>query len=295
MGKTDREENQGGDASSKDAKRQRKEHQEKVEKGEVAKVKKALPPGYKCNACGAVGLHAIYECPEKVDKKKNAGGGDSGKKHEGSAAAADDAEEEEEEQKNVKQVYISGLPYDMTVAKLLQALKDHDCDGVKQPFGVHLVTFEDNKQKCKGVAFVTFVDTESAEMCINKLSGISLNEAKPHLKVSCELNKRKQAKEWKPPSQARVSLNFTGKQSRGGNAKDAAAGADRPKRCYRCGGNHEPSNCHAERICYRCKSTEHLSGQCPLRKGGPKPLLPSSSSALVSTENKKIKFGDEEE
>ena len=36
-----------------------------------------------------------------------------------------------------KQIYISGLPYDMNVAKLLKLLSEKKCEGVKQPFGVH--------------------------------------------------------------------------------------------------------------------------------------------------------------
>ena len=69
----------------------------------------------------------------------------------------------------------------------------------KQPFGVHLMTFADNPQKCKGVAFITYVDANFAKASIKKLSGLCLNESKPNLKLSCELNTRKQAQEWKPP------------------------------------------------------------------------------------------------
>lgn len=39
------------------------------------------------------------------------------------------------------------------------------------------------------------------------------------------------------------------------------------KRCYRCGGKHDPATCTNPRICYRCKSSEHMSTQCPLKSG----------------------------
>ena len=265
------------DAESRKLKR--KEHQRKVEMGLVEKVKKApLPEGYVCKACGAKGEHAIYDCHLNKNKKK--------RKISDEVAPSDTLAPEENEV-DPKQVYISGLPFDMTVGKLLKELQERGCEGVKQPFGVHIVTFDDNKQKCKGIAFVTFVDSISAENCCKKLSGISLNEAKPNVKVSCEVNRKVQKKEWKPPSDAKVSLSFKNK-----GTVDAASGRAE-KRCYRCGGRHNPAECRADRICYRCKSSGHLSAQCPSRPGGPKPLLPSSQSSLVSKENKKIKFDED--
>lgn len=264
--------------SDKEAKRlQRKEHQKKVEMGLCEKVKKALPVGYVCKVCGAKEEHAIYDCPLNKGKKRKV------------SEAADGADVRGvQDEKEVKQVYISGLPFDMTVAKLLKVLQEYNCEGVKQPFGVHVVTFPDNKQKCKGIAFVTFVDKASAEGCSEKLRGISLNEAKPHVKVSCEMNRRKQEKEWKPPSDAKVSLSFNNTLKRGKNSH--GQGGERVMRCYRCGGNHNPTECREERICYRCKSTGHLSAQCPSRPGGPKPLLPTSNSTIVSQKNTKITF-----
>lgn len=288
MGKTERDTDDDKEA----LKRRRKEHQEKVAAGLEPKVKKALPEGYKCNACGAVGLHAIYDCPQKKNKKKDVDGGEA-KGSSPSPPSSSSRKEEVVDEKDLKQVYISGLPFDMTVAKLLKELQDRDCTGVKQPFGVHVVTFDDNKSKCKGIAFVTFIDRASADECCKKFSGISLNEEKPHVKIICQINKRKQEKEWKPPSDAKVSLKFSGNNYNHSGKSGKYGGDQKEKRCYRCGGNHNPSTCQAERICYRCKQTGHLSSQCPLRPGGPKPLLPTSKSDLVSSENTKITFGDD--
>lgn len=36
--------------------------------------------------------------------------------------------------------------------------------------------------------------------------------------------------------------------------------------CYRCGKFHEVASCTNNRICYRCKSSDHLSSECPRRK-----------------------------
>ena len=38
------------------------------------------------------------------------------------------------------------------------------------------------------------------------------------------------------------------------------------KRCYRCGGKHEPKDCTNDRRCYRCGGTDHISTECHLKK-----------------------------
>ena len=40
------------------------------------------------------------------------------------------------------------------------------------------------------------------------------------------------------------------------------SGAQPTKRCFRCGECHDPKKCTNARICYRCKSTDHLSSEC---------------------------------
>jgi RNA recognition motif-containing protein len=280
------------DIDKEETKRRRKEHQLAVEQGKAQKVVKPLPPGYTCKACGAVEQHAIYNCPLKQTSKDKASVSRSPEDRRENTDDFGRGGDGEKELTEAKQVYISGLPYDMNVAKLLSLLKENGCEGVKQPFGVHLMTFADNPQKCKGVAFVTFVNAASAKSSIEKLSGLCLNESKPHLRLGCELNTRKQAQEWKPPSEARVSLNFSGNDHSGTGKKRKNLGKGNTKCCYRCGGLcQDPSKCTAERICYKCKGTGHLSSHCPLRKN---PNLPSSTSSIISSENKKMKFDDDD-
>jgi hypothetical protein len=35
------------------------------------------------------------------------------------------------------------------------------------------------------------------------------------------------------------------------------------KHCFRCGGIHDPSTCNNPRICYKCRTSGHLSSECP--------------------------------
>mmetsp|Transcript_2530 Transcript_2530/g.3881 ORF Transcript_2530/g.3881 Transcript_2530/m.3881 type:complete len:172 (-) Transcript_2530:57-572(-) len=82
-------------------------------------------------------------------------------------------------------------------------------------------------EKCRGVGFVT---TESSESeTVLALDGIPFDERVFHIKL-----------DQKEPKQ-------------------------KPQRCYRCGEKHEASECTNNRICYRCKSSDHISSECPLK------------------------------
>jgi hypothetical protein len=37
------------------------------------------------------------------------------------------------------------------------------------------------------------------------------------------------------------------------------------KRCYRCGEKHDSATCNNPRICYRCKRSDHISSECPMK------------------------------
>jgi len=164
-----------------------------------------------------------------------------------------------------KQVYMSGLPFDMTVGKLLALLKEHQADAeLKQPYGIHLVSFPDKPGKCKGLAFVTFNNLKAALACCSALHGLDLQKADGSVgkTLRCEVNNRKQATEWKPPDLSLIPKGIVYKAN-----NKVISGELKVKRCYRCGStDHEPKDCHNDRVCYRCRSTDHISAECPLRK-----------------------------
>jgi len=180
-----------------------------------------------------------------------------------------------------KQVYMSGLPFDMTVGKLLALLKEHEVDSeLKQPYGIHIVCFPDKPGKCKGVAFVTFNNLKAALACCTTLDGLDLPKADGTAgkTLRCEVNNRKQAQEWKPPDLSLVPKGIVYKPN---NKLVSNNGEPKVKRCYRCGStDHEPKDCHNDRMCYRCRSTDHISTECPLRKA---PHSSSGSSSSSST------------
>lgn len=210
-------------------------------------VEKPLPPGYVCNVCGSV-EHAIYNCPNKIPKKVRETGTSEQKveakdksvssnkktKFEDSSETTSKLKKSAEE-KARRRVYMSGLPFDTDIPKLTEYLEKEGCevDYVK------LVTFEDNPTKCKGVAFVTFKSEEFVSVAL-QLDGRSYGNKTLHVEI---------VKDKKTSSST--------------DTKTKNAGA---KRCYRCGAAHDPATCKNQRICYRCKSFDHLSSQCPLKK-----------------------------
>ena len=107
----------------------------------MSSLKKPLPNGYKCNACGAVDEHAIYNCPLKVVRKKR----------ESSEREHEDEDDSPEDQKSESlSVYVTGLPFSTTAADLLSLLREvhvSESVGLKQ---IRLVVFPDNPRKCKG-------------------------------------------------------------------------------------------------------------------------------------------------
>lgn len=189
-------------------------------------VEKPLPPNYTCNACGAVDKHAIYNCPIKIPLKKK-------KK----------AESELPPQSCT--VYIDGLPFDTDIQKLTEFLTEHNSStGIKQPRGIHIVPFDDNPKKCKGVAFVTYDTAELAASCITAIHASHLNN-----------RVIKAVPEHQPAPPLHSKPKFIPKQ-----------GEVFQKRCFRCGGLHDSLGCSEARVCYRCRGTDHLSFDCPLKR-----------------------------
>ena len=258
-----------------DTKRKRTEHQHAVEQGLAKKRKsgKTLPAGYTCKICGQRDDHPVYECPDGNKAAAKAAPSSSSGKHGESAKQSisktgdDNDDYDGSSTSGHVQVYLSGLPFDTNSGKLVAILREKDCAAdMKHPFGIHVVCFPDSPNKCKGVAFVTFTNRAAAERCVRKLDGMEgANSNKGEgdsgsskvMTIHAEINKRKQTKEWKPPA-ARAGPSVVFK-----NGVDG----DKEIRCYRCGGKHEPKDCTFDRQCYRCRSTDHISSECPLKKG----------------------------
>jgi RNA recognition motif-containing protein len=231
------------------------------------KAKPELPPGYVCKVCGAVGDHAVYKCPHKIKKKHLAILAD------GTAISTKptpdvvpekveqvvDSEEVSETSKNT--LYISGLPFDITREEMVYYLSgkyptNHEGTAKHAPLcdlgdgeinfkDVKLVMFDDNKKKCKGIAFVKFQNEEDLEKCL-LASGQDLNGR--------EIRIERVVKRPAPASSSTRSQNTDGPKQK------------KSKGCYRCGQQHDPSTCYNARICYRCGSTDHISTACPKKK-----------------------------
>jgi hypothetical protein len=92
-----------------------------------------------------------------------------------------------------------------------------------------LVKLVMNESGCKGVGFITVDESEKEKVLA--LNGADLGTRKFNVKVD--------SKEPKDKTQT--------------------------KRCYRCGEKHDPATCQNQRICYRCKQSDHVSSQCPLK------------------------------
>lgn len=260
---------------------------------------KPLPPNYTCNICGAVDDHAIYLCPKKIKKKYIEEG------VENPPTRADNLKKLDapESHNTSMSIYIAGLPFDCTREKLVMYLtggkanqfaeedknasgdpkvaeneevdeekerkklkkekkrkekeaaneakkaeaekgefqsvveEEEDdgsyichCTGKLTTKRVKLVMFDDNSKKCKGIGFVRLSSEEDMQKCLDA-NGIVFRDR--IIKITRVLPSENDGKK---------------------------------KACYRCGKMHDPLTCNNPRICYRCKSTSHLSSDCPLKK-----------------------------
>lgn len=234
------------------------------------KAKKELPAGYVCNACGAVGQHAIYECPQKVSKKKakkaDAGESEATKSTNESAAkpaasssseaAATTADNEADTAAPaIKTVFLSGLPFDITKDKLLktiESISDAVCNLSQR--NITLLCFQDNPNRCRGIGYVNCEHEDDFQRCL-QLQGMTIGK----MTISAQESKLP-AKQ--PHHQAVADMGPNGGKGPSAQAKKAKG----PPRCYRCGQMHDPATCSNERICYKCRQPGHLSSQCPNKK-----------------------------
>jgi len=231
--------------------------------GESKKVKTELPAGYVCKICGLVDDHAVYKCPNKIKKKHLAvlddGSVISTKPTPDVPVLKPIVVEEEVSETSKNTLYVSGLPFDITREELVYYLSgkypsNHEGTSEHKPLcdlgegeisfkDVKLVMFDDNKKKCKGIAFVKFQSEDDLEKCL-LASGQDLNGR--------EIRIERVVKRPAPTSSH---------QPRDPNAPKQK----KSKGCYRCGQQHDPSTCYNSRICYRCGATDHISTACPKR------------------------------
>lgn len=223
-----------------------------------------LPAGYVCKICGAVDEHAVFKCPKKIKKKHLAiladGTAISTKPTVDVVPIAKVVDNEEVSETSKMTLYVSGLPFDITKSNLVYYLSGKFPEGIEgntkhDPLcdlgdseihikDVKLVMFDDNKSKCKGIAFVKFQSEEDLEKCL-LCSGKELNGR--------EIRLERIVKKAPPVVSNSHQQNDGPKQKK-------------PKGCYRCGQQHDPSTCYNARICYRCGSKDHISTACPKRK-----------------------------
>jgi len=241
------------------------------------KEKKPLPPGYICKACGAVDEHAIYECPRKIKKKDlndDTNVSHSKKKDNKSSvkkvAQQMESKEEEDEaeetsnahnsnpETNSLSLFVSGLPFDTNKGEFLKFINkslntsDHTCELTTRD--LILLNFPDNPSRCNGLGYINCSSEADYQKCLEVLNG--LQYGKLRLTVVPSAQERKKSDRNQSNSKDEDQTN---KKRRKGEA-------GRTPRCYRCGQMHDPTTCSNPRICYRCRSTEHISSQCPHKK-----------------------------
>jgi hypothetical protein len=134
--------------------------------------------------------------------------------------------------------FISGLPHSHTAEEFETYLK---ANGISSDIIKIQLAMRSNGKESKGYGIVTLDASDSAAM-------LELNEASVgHRQINVKLDDpaAKKAKKTHIPAAGEPAPTAT--------------------RCFRCGEHHNSKDCTNPRICYRCKSTEHISSECPTK------------------------------
>lgn len=133
--------------------------------------------------------------------------------------------------------FVSGLPHSHTAEEFESYLKQNgiSSDNIKVQLAMR-----SNGTESKGYGIVT-LDAESTDAML------ALNEATVgHRQINIKLDDPT-AKKTKAKPQI----------------ESGAIATATTARCFRCGEHHNSRDCTNPRVCYRCKSTEHISSDCP--------------------------------
>lgn len=184
-------------------------------------------------------------------------------------------------------VFISGLPFSCKATEVIAVFQSEGIGSDLSRKDVRLVMFDDSPQRCKGLAYVTFHSEDDykmalaltnrtmagrtllIEVCKPNRSAITAGNGNNHGDNGGGGGGAKQLED-RSKSGGRGSRNHddhpASSSSSSSFGKKKISSSTSSSRCYRCGMQHDVNQCTNKRICYRCKSTEHLSNQCPMKK-----------------------------
>jgi hypothetical protein len=133
--------------------------------------------------------------------------------------------------------FVSGLPHSHTSEEFESYLK---ANGITSDNIKIQLAMRSNGTESKGSGIVTLDASNTTAM-------LELNEATVgHRQINVKLD------------------DPTSKKSK--KVSQSETGTIVTSRCYRCGEHHSSKDCTNSRICYRCKSTDHISSDCPNKK-----------------------------
>ena len=170
-------------------------------------------------------------------------------------------------------VFITGLPFSCKHAEVIAVFQSEGIGSDLSRKDVRLVMFDDSPQRCKGLAYVTFHSEDDYRMALaltnRTMAGrtLSIEVCKPNKPTAIAGgNSHSHGDSGRGSRKYDNPLSSSSSSSSSFGKKKSNSSSSSSRRCYRCGMLHDVNQCTNKRICYRCKSTEHLSSQCPMKK-----------------------------